>query len=644
MNIPGLKYLITSFILFSSVHSSQAQSSPFSKDTAQLNLWLSEVRPAMDTSSEMALSIIHQMKQLARKLKVDTLMAKVLNEEGLNYFYMGNYKQAAQVWDSCASIWKKELPLSYNYARAVNNIGNAYMYNSEYYEALKTFFNALKISQQINSKKSVSQVLNNIGLVYESIGDYENALLYGRRALAIKKELKDSLSMINTYGNIGNAFEVMKQPDSAIFYQRLSYQWASLFGKLDKMSNALGNMGHAYMEKKEWDSAVYCLAQGISISVKLGNVENNGNFLNLIAYAYLKKGDLPNTLKYGTQATEYIGQITDKEFLQAHYQLFYEYHKKTGNTKKMYEYLEKLNVVSDSLFKEKLNIQNQKITISYEFKEKNLQDSLAYQHQLNVSNEKIVTSRNKYIIALLLFLLAAAIATVLYHRSKLQGQKIKQLENDKLILASQAIVKGQEEERSRLAKDLHDGLGGLLSGVKHSIITMKENVILSGDYASVFEKSLNLIDTASKELRRVAQNMMPEALAKFSLEAALKDYCAAACTSTLKVTFESFGNTIPIDNSSSTIIYRIIQELITNAIKHSEATQVMVQLVKGDDWITLGVEDNGKGFDVALLIQSTGSGWSNIKSRVDYLNGNIDIKSQSDTGTSVSIEIKIQSA
>jgi two-component system NarL family sensor kinase len=195
-----------------------------------------------------------------------------------------------------------------------------------------------------------------------------------------------------------------------------------------------------------------------------------------------------------------------------------------------------------------------------------------------------------------------------------------------------------------LAKDLHDGLGGLLSGVKHSIITMKENVILSGDYASVFEKSLNLIDTASKELRRVAQNMMPEALAKFGLEAALKDYCAAACTSTLKVTFESFGNTIPIDNSSSTIIYRIIQELITNAIKHSEATQVMVQLVKGDDWITLGVEDNGKGFDVALLIQSTGSGWSNIKSRVDYLNGNIDIKSQSDTGTSVSIEIKIQSA
>ncbi|MBK7652226.1 MAG: hypothetical protein IPJ20_18055 [Flammeovirgaceae bacterium] len=209
---------------------------------------------------------------------------------------------------------------------------------------------------------------------------------------------------------------------------------------------------------------------------EIRHIENNGNFLNLIAYAYLKK-DLPNTLKYGTQVTEYIGQITDKEFLQAHYQLFYEYHKKMGNTKKMYEYLEKLNVVSDSLFKEKLNIQNQKITISYEFKEKNLQDSLAYQYQLNASQEKIVTSRNKYIIALLLFLLAAAIATVLYHRSKLQGQKIKQLENDKLILASQSIVKGQEEERSRLAKDLHDGLGGLLSGVKHSIITMKENVI-----------------------------------------------------------------------------------------------------------------------------------------------------------------------
>ena len=170
---------------------------------------------------------------------------------------------------------------------------------------------------------------------------------------------------------------------------------------------------------------------------------------------------------------------------------------------------------------------------------------------------------------------------------------------------------------------------------------MKENLIISSDNVPVFEKSLDMIDTAIKELRRVAQNMMPEALAKFGLEEALKDYCASSCTSSFKVIFQSFGNSIKIDNAVEIIIYRIIQELVNNALKHSGATQVMVQMVKGEGWITLSVEDNGKGFDVNELKNSTGSGWSNIKSRVDYLNGNIDLKSQEGTGTSVNIEIKI---
>lgn len=655
MNIFSYKYfliLITLTIVSFTIH---AQPSSFTKDTIQLNAWLKEVRPVMDTSTEAALAIIEKLKQLSGKLKVDTLTAKVLSEAGYYYFSTGDYKQAAVVWDSSARIWEKASPHSYTYARAVNNLGNAYMYNSEYNKALVTFFNALKISQNIKNNKSISQVYNNIGLVYESIGDYDNALQYGKKSLAIKLALGDSAGAGSTYGNIGNAFEVKKEPDSAIFYHKLSYQYASYFERQGMMSNALGNIGHDYMGKKEWDSAVYYLGKGIAMNEKLGNAQDNANFLNLIAYAYLQKNDFTNTERYATKAATYLNQITDKEFLQANYQLFYEYYKKTGNTQKALEYAGKLIPITDSLFKEKLNIQNEKMALSYEFKEKKREDSLVHITNLNASKQKTLAARNKYTIAFLLFLLAAAIATLLYSRSKilmkrnivarqnieLQEQKIKELESEKQILASQAIVKGQEEERSRLAKDLHDGLGGLLSGVKHSIINMKENMIISGDHASVFEKSLNLIDTASRELRRVAQNMMPEALAKFGLETALNDYCAACCTPTLKVVFTSYGNDITIDKPSSIIIYRIIQELVNNAVKHSDATQVMVQMVKGEDWITLGVEDNGKGFDTSLLSQSPGSGWSNIKSRVDYLKGNIDIKSQKDTGTSVSIEIKI---
>ncbi len=652
------RLIILSFIICSLLYKSNAQTPVSAKDTSQLNTWINNLRPTMDTNTDAAFSLITKMKLLAAKLKIDSLTAKVLNEEGYYYFNTGNYRQAAVVWDSSAVIWKNTLPHNYSYARAVNNLGNAYMYNSEYNKALVTFFEALKISEEIKNKKSVAQVFNNIGLVYESLGDYDNALLYARKSFAIKAVLKDSAGMANCYGNMANAFEIKQQPDSAIFYNHIFYSFSSLIGKRDKMANALGNMGHAFLDKKNYDSAVYYLKKGIEITEQLSSTQNNANLLNLIAYAYLKKGDLTNTYQYITKAAKYAGQISDKEFLQTHYQIFYEYYKKTGNTNKAIEYSEKFFNMIDSVVKEKINIQNQKMAISYEFKEKNREDSLVYQQQLEKSKQKITATRNKYTISLLLFLLAAAIAALFYSRSKflqkknivaqqdnaLQQQKIKELENEKQILASQAIVKGQEEERSRLAKDLHDGLGGLLSGVKHSIMNMNENVIIGGDHADAFEKSLNLIDTASKELRRVAQNMMPEALSKFGLEAALKDYCAAACTKTLKVTFQSYGNDIEIDKPSSIIIYRVIQELVNNAVKHADATELMVQMVKGTGWITLGVEDNGKGFDTAALQQSTGSGWSNIKSRVDYLKGNIDIKSQSGTGTSVNIEIKIPAA
>ena len=223
----------------------------------------------------------------------------------------------------------------------------------------------------------------------------------------------------------------------------------------------------------------------------------------------------------------------------------------------------------------------------------------------------------------------------------LQAQQIKELESEKQLLASQAILKGQEDERGRLARDLHDGLGGLLSSVKHSIINMKEKFVLTGDHVSVFEKSLDMIDTSIKELRRVAQNMMPEALAKFGLQEALKDYCATVSTPSTQVVFQSFGENATIKNSDEIIVYRIIQELVNNVLKHASASEAVVQLIKGAGWIKINVEDNGKGFNIANLQASTGSGWSNLKSRVDYLKGNIDLKSEVGSGTSVSIELKI---
>lgn len=644
---------MTLFVLLMIIRFVAFAQSPNKIDVAQINLLLTSARKAMDTSTSQAFIIIGKLKQLSAGFTTDTLTAKVFTEEGYCNFYAGNYKKAASAFDSASMIWKDVNQL--NYLKSLNNIGNAFMYNSEYNKALTVFFETLKGSEKINNNKLSGQILNNIGLVYESLEDYDNALSYGKKALAKKIIVNDSLSIANSYGNIGNVFSFKGMADSAIFYQRQSYHINLLIHNNPGMSNAMGNIGNAYMQINNLDSAIAYLKEAITLSEKLGNEENNANFLNHLAKCYLKKNDMVNAKKYILLSNKYVNQITDKEFLQDNYRLMYEYYKKTGDTRQAFDYLQKLTAINDSVFTQKINIQNEKLAIDYEYKQKNLQDRLIFQSQVNDAEKKITANRTRLIMLLLLLLLAASLAIIWYSRSKLlkkqnlialqnaslQEQKIKELENEKQLLASQAVMKGQEEERSRLAKDLHDGLGGLLTGVKHSIINMKDNFSISSANANSFEKSLNMIDTAMRELRRVAQNMMPEALAKFGLAEALKDYCASSCTDAVKIIFQLYGdNEVHIKSDDEIIIYRIIQELVNNAIKHAEATQIMVQLVKGSDWVTISVEDNGKGFDVNSMNKTTGSGWSNIKSRVNYLKGNIDVKSQS-VGTSVNIEIKI---
>jgi signal transduction histidine kinase len=224
----------------------------------------------------------------------------------------------------------------------------------------------------------------------------------------------------------------------------------------------------------------------------------------------------------------------------------------------------------------------------------------------------------------------------------IQQQRISELEKDKQLIAVDSMLKGQEDERSRLAKDLHDGLGGLLSGVKFSLSNMKDNLIVTPDNMAVFERSLDMIDTSIRELRRVAHNMMPEMLVKFGLDEALKEYCNTInATRLLEVKYQSFGMNSRLDSSTEVIIYRIIQELLNNVLKHAVASEALVQLVKGDNRLSIVIEDNGKGFDTTSLVNSKGAGWESIQSRVDYLKGQMELNSEPGKGTSVNIEFNV---
>lgn len=172
---------------------------------------------------------------------------------------------------------------------------------------------------------------------------------------------------------------------------------------------------------------------------------------------------------------------------------------------------------------------------------------------------------------------------------------------------------------------------------------MKGNLIMTPENQEAFERSMDMLDSSIREMRRVAHNMMPEALVKFGLDTALKDFCNDITQSgALKVSYQSLGvSDLVMDQSRSIALYRIIQELLNNSIRHAGASTAIVQLSKSDSVLSVTVEDNGKGFDPAILERSGGMGWTNIRNRAEFMNARLDVNTAAGKGTSVLIEINL---
>jgi two-component system NarL family sensor kinase len=374
--------------------------------------------------------------------------------------------------------------------------------------------------------------------------------------------------------------------------------------------------------------------------------------LHSIGSCYIYLSNYPAARKHLARAEKIANDNQFRDLRQYVYEALSELSEKTSDYKNALTFKNKFISIRDSVYSEGNIKRIEFLDARYqaEKKEKDIR-TLQKDKQIQVLSIRQKSTLN-YILTgsvAALMIVAFLVYRNLRHRhqlaknqDELRQQQIRGLEKDKQLVAVDSMLKGQEEERSRIAKDLHDGLGGLLSGVKFSLINMKDNLIITPDNMAVFERSLDMLDTSIKELRRVAHNMMPEILTKFGLDEAVKEYCNTVNgTKLLAVKYQSIGMETRLDIATEIIVYRIVQELLNNILKHAGASESFIQLVREDNRLNIVVEDNGKGFDTALLDTNTGAGWPNIRSRVEYLKGQLDIHSGQGKGTLVNIEFNL---
>ncbi|MBS1920400.1 MAG: sensor histidine kinase [Bacteroidetes bacterium] len=556
-----------------------------------------------------------------------------------------------------------------------------YYYNNDYKNASAYALKNLDIAEKKNNDKLRAKTYNNLAAIYNHFGNYRQAIDYALKCLELSEKTKDSASFPIRNLTASNTYYNLKQYDKTILYSKKAIEYGEKFNNTYAVMMGLNNMATAYTDLHKIDSGIYFYTKQLDIAQREEDAVNTVYALINLSYNNFKKNNVSEVEKYigmldhideqmpdkktiaEIHGAKALGYILKKEYPDAKGQLdsgiaiaiqedatdalgnlyntYSKFYFTQNRIKEAEDYAYKYDSLQSTLNLKELNFYTEDLEAKYETqkKEAQIQIQKAQLHQKNTLNYVLAGS------AVAVLLISLLSYRNYKNRQKLQQVRIDELETEKHLTATEAVLKGEEQERTRLAKDLHDGLGGMLSGIKFSLSNMKGNLIMTPDNAQAFERSIDMLDSSIKEMRRVAHNMMPEVLVKYGLDTALKEFCNEIDRSgVIHTTYHSLSlNESAIEQTTSVTIYRIVQELVNNAIKHAAAKNVLVQTQysNSEKLLSVTVEDDGKGFDTAILKQATGIGWSNIQNRVEFLKGKIDVQSGEGKGTSVLIEINV---
>ena len=550
----------------------------------------------------------------------------ILNREGLMDSSIIIHLQALE-------LAKKEMNEKW-IAKILTNLGNCYNYKKWYETALEYYNKALPLFEKQDDKFKLAHLYYLMGVVYGYMDMHNEQMMYFEKAIDILNEkpndLVRSYALINyAYGLANDDNQLEKAESSILESQRISkllnnkYNLISIYSILGEIALKRYDLDKSEMYyRKSLDiSLEFNDVEGYCVSNRgLGNVEElRENFIQAEEYAKnaLKtavENDLPTEKMESYKLLSHLS-IALHDFQN------YEFYSTKGDS------------IQNELISEKTRIYAKEMEAKYETEKKELQIT-ALQKEKRLMTGLSIAGGAVLLLALTAFFFLWRWTV---QKRRLAEQQVKQLEQEKRLVATQAVLDGETQERTRLARDLHDGLGSMLTGVKHNLLEMKKGVALEFVNVERFDKALGLLDRSVQEMRRVAHHLMPDSLSRFGLKPAVSDFCHDLPT----VTFTYYGDESRLDPKLEVMVYRTIHELVNNALKHAGADKIMVQIMQQPNRIAFTVQDDGCGFDSSA--ETEGMGLQNIRTRVASYNGMLDVNSKAGEGTEVNVELKVES-
>jgi signal transduction histidine kinase/Tfp pilus assembly protein PilF len=600
-----------------------------------------------DSLIEVGIRVIYTSPQKTRELVTEAMtlengsdtsrIIRAMNILGTTYQLQASYSKAMDCYFEGLKHARKGKDILFT-GHLYNNLGSAYLKIGDHTNALDFYMIGQRMYQSIQSKNRTASSNNNIGLLYMDIDNYTKAIEHFNKAFGLWG-ISDSIGMAATYSNMGSLYLKMGKVDTAFYYHKLSIKMDINTGNKFGLTVGYQSIAEAYLETGQYEKAIenYKLSKSVAQQINHHYQMALADLGMSKVFLVLNKPKI--ALCYADSSFQMAVDMDNIKLKQETHEVYSKIFEQTKDYEKAYENYQSSVQLRDSLFNQTKLHQ----IYNLEIDELNMAGEI---QKLEIQRQELLLSKKNNII-IFIVVVFVLILSGLYllnknfnHRRKANLQKTILSLNEK---KSRAATEAEIQERKRIGQDLHDGLGQMLSVARLNISVLQQKPVLTSERKKeLLDAVMQSVDEAFYELRNISHNLAPSVLATKGLVNAIRELVDQVNQSKhVKVHLEMYGLNGQLDGILENTLYRAVQELMNNAIKHANASNFDLQIIKSDDEITIMAEDDGVGFDINKTLIISGGGLANIRSRIENLKGNIFIDAKLQRGTIVSIMIPL---
>ena len=510
-------------------------------------------------------------------------------------------------------------------------LGQGNFLSGNYDVALELYLETEKMFRKVHDTAGLCKVLNELTILYSKQKKFSYANEVSLRSLVLGKQTNNIDMLGNASDNRGMMFMRMAETDSAELYFRQALAYRQEIKDSIGLSYSLEYLSSVLSEKEQFTEARKLLETSLAIRQKKGDKLGEAMVVNNIGELLLQQNKPDEAIVQFAAARQLSRELQFKDLTANTYTMEAEAHHKLRNDAAAYTALQSYVSIHDELLNEKRTAAMEELQTRYDTEKKEQQNKLLSEE--NKIKSLQIAQRNIALLAtLILIVLAGFTSYLIYNRNRLRREAIRQQEHlEEQAARMAAVMEAEETERQRLARELHDGVGQILAATRRSL-----QYVTAAD-----SQPLDLLDESIREVRQLSHTMMPPSIRNKNLIEALTDLAVRTRqTSKLKVETQwCDADNLKLQPSQTLMLYRAIQEIISNTLRHAAATSLHLEVVNHGTDVNIMIYDDGKGFDKNQ--SSAGLGLRNIQSRIQFIGGTLELDAQPGRGVTYNIDIPI---